>query len=262
LRRDLEKKRDADNESIRHLLKPGLSILAEWTADQKWYEAHIIQPIHKTGKFLVTYLEYPDDDIEVTIGQIRLKGSDNRPNSRFRSGSRSPSHSHTRTRSRSRSREREREKDRGRGRRGSSHSRTRTRTRSRSREDRHRRNSRSASGSRSKSNDRRKDKDGLYLSEEKLNEVVLKQERDSAAAKGRNYARRPTSYYHSLTLPHEVGTNRKRSPTPPLERPPRKPRRRNEEKQKEAKQPKPPTREHVEKMKKLREMYGDASAKK
>jgi len=92
--------------------------------------------------------------------------------------------------------------------------------------------------------------------------MVLKQERDSAAAKGRNYARRPTSYYHSLTLPHEVGTNRKRSPTPPPERPKPKPRRKDEKKQKEAKQPKQPTKEHVEKMKKLKERYGDASANK
>jgi len=197
-----------------------MTILAEWTADQKWYEAQIVQVNHKTGKFLVSYMEYPDDEpIEVTIGQIKLIGSENRASSRYRSRSRSSSDSHTRARNRSRSRKREREKDTGRGRRrGSSRSRSRsrTRTRTRSSENRHRGRSRSNS-SRSKSNDRHKGKDEL-LNATNLDEMILKQDREGAAAKGRNYARRPTSYYHSLTLPHETGTNRKRSPTPPPER--------------------------------------------
>jgi len=44
--------------------------------------------------------------------------------------------------------------------------------------------------------------------------MVLKKERENAAAIGRDYARRPTSYKTSLTLPYDTGTNRKRSLTP------------------------------------------------
>ncbi len=50
-----------------------MCIDAEWTGDRKWYKARIDDTL-TNGDFKVTFLEY-GDQAEITIGQIRLRGS-------------------------------------------------------------------------------------------------------------------------------------------------------------------------------------------
>lgn len=104
--------------------------------------------------------------------------------------------------------------------------------------------------------------------ERALEEMVRKKEMEACVAIGRDYARRPTAYYHSLTLHLETGTNRKRSPTPPpstLRKKINKSSSNNNlksHKQIQSQQPKLPSKQHLEKMRLLKQKYGNAAANK
>ena len=126
-----------------------------------------------------------------------------------------------------------------------------------SRSKRSQRGDRSERESNDNSNNNNNNNDNQRMDfDKKLEEMVRKGEQEAALAVGKEYARRPTSYKTSLTLPHETSTNRKRSPTPPLIRAAK--REKPVEKEK-PKQKKPPSKEQIEKMRLLRLKYGDAS---
>ena len=101
--------------------------------------------------------------------------------------------------------------------------------------------------------------DDDILNEKNLDKIIQKRERDKVVAKGRDYARRPTAYYHSLTLDLETGTNRKRSPEPSNVI--KKKKKRDDIKPKIIKN-KMPSKEWLEQQQKLKAIYGDASSKK
>ncbi|ETM98548.1 hypothetical protein PPTG_19472 [Phytophthora nicotianae INRA-310] len=169
-----------------------------------------------------------------------------------------------RRRDRSRDRDSRRDSDRRRGRRDRSRSRTRRRSRSRSRSasrDRRRRD-RSRSLSRSRSQTRSKAGGGDITGD--LLQQVRERERRKAEAVGRDYASRPASYKGSLSLKLDRWTTRKRS---------RSPAKREEvvvvqpgmskgDERPRSNSPSPgKPRESEGRLKKLREMYGDASSK-
>ena len=106
--------------------------------------------------------------------------------------------------------------------------------------------------------------------ERALEEMVRKKEMEACVAIGRDYARRPTAYYHSLTLHLETGTNRKRSPTPPPSTLRKKAKKsssssssskssQNKDKM-VTQQSKLPSKEHLEKMRLLKQKYGNAAS--
>eukprot|EP01083_Nonionella_stella_P169685 575921_1 len=318
--------RDAEHEKYRRQFKSGSKIEAEYFEDNKWYDAKVDQCIKKSGHFLVTFLEYGNQE-EVTIGQMRpsssgdsKKKSASRSKSKTRSRHRSRSKSKTRSRHRSRSKSKTRSRHRSRSKsktrsrhRSRSKSKTRSRRRhrsksasrskSRSRRSRKRRRSRSRSRKRSRSRSRRRrsrsgsrsrrshrekrrkkhrsrrsrsrsrsrskrsrsksaprsQRRSPAAEEEDLDALIARQERESAQAVGRDYARRPTSYKTSLSIPMQVGTARERSATPPPVRSSRSYRVVDDE-------PSPPpkakkSKQYLEKMNALRKVYGDASAK-
>eukprot|EP01083_Nonionella_stella_P169684 575918_1 len=282
--------RDAEHEKYRRQFKSGSKIEAEYFEDNKWYDAKVDQCIKKSGHFLVTFLEYGNQE-EVTIGQMRpsssgdsKKKSASRSKSKTRSRHRSRSKSKTRSRRRHRSKSASRSKSRSRRSRKRRRSRSRSRKRSRSRS--RRRRSRSGSRSRRSHREKRRKKHRSRRSrsrsrsrskrsrsksaprsqrrspaaeEEDLDALIARQERESAQAVGRDYARRPTSYKTSLSIPMQVGTARERSATPPPVRSSRSYRVVDDE-------PSPPpkakkSKQYLEKMNALRKVYGDASAK-
>ncbi len=186
--------------------------------------------------YWVTFPEYGNTEL-VDLGDMKLKGHESSNNN---------SHHSDRRRSRSRSRDRRRRsrsKDRG--------------ARSRSRDRRRR--------SRSGSTGRRSD-DGArdFMAE------VLKSERAASEAVGRNYAHRPASYKGSLSLKADRYTVRKksRSRSPIRDRPSHSSR---DTERRSRRSPSPPqavttasreqSRDHQEKMKRILDRYGDASAK-
>jgi len=326
LQRELIKKRDLENETIRDQLAAGMEIRAQWQ-DLKWYNATIDECL-EDGKFLVTFLEY-GDQYTVSIGQIQLKkkqsASRSASGARSRSRSRSVSserHRHSSRRHRDRDGHRERHRDRERRHRkrkrsvsssrsvssGASRSGSASRSRSRSRSRSHSNSKHRSSKSRHKSSssrhghhshhhrsskrhsssrhdDRHKERskkrdtkhhaesNGLAVEDVEMNddreleEMVRKKEMEACVAIGRDYARRPTAYYHSLTLHLETGTNRKRSPTPPaasLRSRKSKKKASNGQSQVAVKKvtSKPPSRQHLEKMRLLKQRYGDAASSK
>ncbi|TMW59396.1 hypothetical protein Poli38472_004465 [Pythium oligandrum] len=94
---------------------------------------------------------------------------------------------------------------------------------------------------------------------------VREQERRKAAAVGKDYAARPASYKGSLSLKLDRYTTRKQSPTKRTE-PARRPSNRSNaptlpDATETTSKPAEVSREAQERMKKLREMYGDASKK-
>jgi len=207
----------------------------------------------------------------------KRKRSMSRDRSRSRSrNSRSISVSYSRSRSPS-SRSRSRSKSR------SPSSRRHRSSRHKSRSSRHHSSSRHRSGrhrsSRHKRSryeeDRRRgsasrgEGDGGYSDDEMNDEAALEQmlkkkEMEACVAIGRDYARRPTAYYHSLTLHLETGTNRKRSPSPAPVSSRKKSKISSSAASKRAVAPPPKvvSKEHLEKMRQLRLKYGDASKKK
>jgi pre-mRNA-splicing factor 38B len=93
---------------------------------------------------------------------------------------------------------------------------------------------------------------------------VREEERRKAAAVGKDYAARPASYKGSLSLKLDRYTTRKRSPTKraePSQSARHAPPPRREEEEPAHVKPVEMSREAQERMRRLREQYGDASAK-
>lgn len=155
------------------------AIYSDEENEPAWYDA-VIDSL-EGGKYWVSFPEYGNQSL-VDLGEMDL-GSNTRENDRQRHRSSS--------RDRHRSRDRSRSRDRY-------DSKRRHRSRSRSR-DRHRR-------SRSRSHDVRRDN-----SSEDLLQKVLKEQRDSSAAVGKDYARRIAGYKQSLALKADTFTARRRS---------------------------------------------------
>jgi hypothetical protein len=240
------------------------------------YDA-VIDSVEENNEFWVTFPEYGNTE-KVGLGDIEFDKK-NIPRESHHTRSRSRSH-HSRSASVSRSR------SRSRGRRGRDHRRSSHRSRSRSRDrDRKRRTHRSSkrdhhsrstsrsrsrrdhgrSRSRSASPPSKSKSSGTGLTDDLLAQV-REQERRKAEATGKKYAARPVSYKGALSLKIDRYTTRKRSRSPQrqeeivqLAQPP--PSSRTDELPENEKKPKV-SREALERMKKLREMYGDASAPK
>ncbi len=106
--------------------------------------------------------------------------------------------------------------------------------------------------------------DGKTEFDRQLEEMIKKEEREKAQVLGRKaYDRKPTSYYASLAVEHEVATNRVRSRSRSplrLERERRERRERGRSSTPPDKKAKLVSREHLEKMRRLKQRYGDASA--
>ena len=195
-----------------------------------------------------------DRSRSVSVSYSRSRSPSSRSRSRSRSRSSSRRHRSSRHKSRS-SRHHRSSRHRGSRHRSSRHK------RSRYEDDRRR-------GSASRGEE--EEEEGAYSDEEMndekaLEQMLKKKEMEACVAIGRDYARRPTAYYHSLTLHLETGTNRKRSPSP-APAPTRKKTKLSSNgvssKRPAAQPPKVVSKEHLEKMRQLRLKYGDASKKK
>ncbi len=236
---ELQKARAKQNEKYRHTLKVGSKVICEYSEDGLFYDA-VIEECLPGGRFFVTYTAYGNQE-EVSIGALKLGdaakdmklgtngayaapagspastaddyyGSDDAGGGGGGGGdskdSKQRSTSSDRTGSAAAAAgggsggsggwRRDRSDSRDRDRYGSS---SRRRSNSPDR-DRDRRRGRSRSRSRDKS-------------EAELAAEIRKREREEAVATGRDYARRPSSYKTALSLQMTVGTNRKRSRTPP-----------------------------------------------
>jgi pre-mRNA-splicing factor 38B len=206
-------------------------------------DSAISYPIHY---YWVHFPEYGNTEL-VDLGDMKVSGDSKESHgksSRSRSASRGGAKRHRRDdRSSSRGRD-HRDRDRSRRR-----SRSRSRTRSRSRD--------------------RSGRGGGEAATRDLMAEVLKNEREASEAVGRNYAHRPASYKGSLSLKQERYTVRKKSRSrSPL------PRSSQAGRGTSSSSSAPPasadisqqasmaaSREYQEKMKKLIDRYGDASAK-
>lgn len=252
LLREMQAVKDRENEKYRREFKKDVVVEAEYFEDNKWYEATINNCL-KIGKYLVTFNEYHNQE-EVSIGLMRPLPEKKRRRRGSRSRSRSSGRSSRRSPSRSRSR-----KSRRRSRSADKSRRRRSRSRDKSRE---RRKDRKRSSRSKERSHRRRSKDRSRNSSPDLDEIIKRKERDEALAVGRDYAKRPTSYKTSLSIPMQIGTNRKRSRTPPIRRHTSGRRRRRSESPSRKPKAKPKSKEYMQKMAKLKERYGDASAAK
>lgn len=210
------------------------AIYSDADNEPAWYEA-VIDSKDEAGrnKFWVTFTEYGNSEC-VDLGDMELlevprEKSDRNDDRRDRSGDR---------RDRSGDR-RDRSRDRGdrRGRSGERRSRSRSRDRPR----------------RERSRSREDDAD--------LMEKVLRSSREASLAVGRNYGQRPASYKGSLSLKLDRHTVRQRSRSrSPVrrDRPPRSLQRSRSRSPVEKRAP-AMTAEQQERMRKLKERYGDAS---
>ncbi|ETK88574.1 hypothetical protein F441_07333 [Phytophthora nicotianae CJ01A1] len=271
-----KKERAKENLAIIDQLKRGTKVRAMYADEENepaMYDA-VIDSVEEGNQFWVSFPAYGNSE-KVSLGDIEFdKGKQRRGRSpsRSRSAGRSRSRSRGRDRGRDRDRRRDRSRDRDsrrdsdrcRDRRDRSRSRTRRRSRSRSRSasrDRRRRD-RSRSLSRSRSQTRSKAGGGDITGD--LLQQVRERERRKAEAVGRDYASRPASYKGSLSLKLDRWTTRKRS---------RSPAKREEvvvvqpgmskgDERPRSNSPSPgKVRESEGRLKKLREMYGDASSK-
>jgi pre-mRNA-splicing factor 38B len=219
------------------LLVAGTKVRAIYSDEENepaWYDA-VIESQENDGnipKYWVNFPEYGNQSL-VDLGEIEIP--------------------------------RERSKSRSKSDRGSSDSRSRrSRSRSRSRDrDRHHRRSRS------RSRDRDRDRD-VGCSDDLLAKV-LQGERNNSTAVGKDYGRRPASYKGSLALKQDRFTARRRSRsrTPPRSDYRRRDRSRSRDRDRKSSKSDSTSNTttqvsaaQLEKMKKLKEMYGDASASK
>jgi len=291
LKRQMVKQRDVKNEEFRNELMAGAQVRAQWQ-DLKWYAA-VIDECCEDGQFVVTFTDY-DDQCTVSIGQIQRPNHRGRHSPSTSSRARDSDRERRRHRSRSHSRDRKHKKNRKSRSRSMSSSRSLSRSPSRSGSDRskhkrrdrssrdrdrqHHRNRRTREDRRDRSHresrhrpsrhDKRKYSDDDDDDRE-LEELVRRKEMEACVAVGRDYARRPTAYYHSLTLHLETGTNRKRSPSPPASNLRKKKSKASNQQQKRStvsstshNASKQPSKEHLEKMRLLKQRYGDAAARK
>ncbi|KAL4088436.1 hypothetical protein PRIC1_012856 [Phytophthora ramorum] len=256
-----KKERAKENLAIVDRLKPGTKVRAMYADEENepaMYDA-VVDSVEEGNKFWVSFPAYGNTE-KVGLGDIEFdKGKQRRGRSpsRSRSAGRSRSRSRGRDR-RSRDRDTQRDSDRRRdGRRDRSRRRHRSRSRSQSTSRGRRRSNRSRSRSRTRSKAGGSDITGDLLQQ------VRERERRKAEAVGRDYASRPASYKGSLSLKLDRWTTRKRS---------RSPAKRDEvvvvqpgmskgDEQRRSSSPSPEkAREAEKRLKKLRAMYGDASA--
>ncbi|KAH7461381.1 Pre-mRNA splicing factor SR-like 1 [Phytophthora ramorum] len=256
-----KKERAKENLAIVDRLKPGTKVRAMYADEENepaMYDA-VVDSVEEGNKFWVSFPAYGNTE-QVGLGDIEFdKGKQRRGRSpsRSRSAGRSRSRSRGRDR-RSRDRDTQRDSDRRRdGRRDRSRRRHRSRSRSQSASRGRRRSNRSRSRSRTRSKAGGSDITGDLLQQ------VRERERRKAEAVGRDYASRPASYKGSLSLKLDRWTTRKRS---------RSPAKRDEvvvvqpgmskgDEQRRSSSPSPEkAREAEKRLKKLRAMYGDASA--
>lgn len=220
------------------------AIYSDEENEPAWYDA-VIESRDNDGnipKYWVVFPEYGNQslvdlgEMEISIGSKNSKGRD-------------------RDRDRDRRRSRSRERDES----GSSRSRSRSR-------DRHRRRL-----SRSRSRDRDRNRGRGEGSSDDLLAKVMQSERNNSAAVGKDYARRPASYKGSLALKQDRFTARRRSRSrsPPRGEYRRRERSRSRDKDKSSRSAKDSqssnttsqmSAEQIEKLRKLKETYGDASA--
>lgn len=224
---------------------PGQKVKAIYSDDANepaWYEA-VIDSVdeEKDCKFWVTFPEYGNTEF-VDLGDMELivdNSKEKRQNSRDR---------HERNSSRGR--------DRSNSRRNNKRDDSRDRKRRRS-------DSRDRKRDRSRSNEREKDSS---TSADNLWQKVLQSEREASAAVGRNYGQRPASYKGSLSLKMDRYTARKKSPTPPPRRDRVGPARRRSRSRSPIRNSEQSSsssgngQEQVQKLKILKDRYGDASA--
>ncbi|KAL4117126.1 hypothetical protein PRIC2_012574 [Phytophthora ramorum] len=256
-----KKERAKENLAIVDRLKPGTKVRAMYADEENepaMYDA-VVDSVEEGNKFWVSFPAYGNTE-KVGLGDIEFdKGKQRRGRSpsRSRSAGRSRSRSRGRDR-RSRDRDTQRDSDRRRdGRCDRSRRRHRSRSRSQSASRGRRRSNRSRSRSRTRSKAGGSDITGDLLQQ------VRERERRKAEAVGRDYASRPASYKGSLSLKLDRWTTRKRS---------RSPAKRDEvvvvqpgmskgDEQRRSSSPSPEkAREAEKRLKKLRAMYGDASA--
>lgn len=248
-----KQERRVKNERIKDRFQVGgrvSAIYVDEEAGPQWYDA-VIDAIDDSGMYQVTFPEYGNTEL-VDLGDMKLpdtdggvdgdsKRSDSRErDSRSRSGSAARHH-------RERGRDRRRDRD-------DSHDRHRSRSRSR---DRRRRRSNSRSKDRGSSS--------AAPTTQDLMEEVLRRERDRSAAVGKDYAQRPASYKGSLSLKLDTFTARQKSRSRSPTRSRRSPKRdRREQRKSKSKSPEPEKRvmsaEALERQRKLKERYGDASS--
>ncbi|EEY62272.1 pre-mRNA-splicing factor 38B, putative [Phytophthora infestans T30-4] len=253
-----KKERAKENLAIVDRLKPGAKVRAMYADEENepaMYDA-VIDSVEEGDQFWVSFPAYGNTE-KVSLGDIEVdKGKQRR--------GRSPSRSRSAGRSRSRSRGRDRGRDGGRRRRDRDSRRDSDRRRG-CRRDRSRSRSRSASRDRRRrSRSRTRNKAGDRDITGDLLQQVRERERRKAEAVGRDYASRPASYKGSLSLKLDRWTTRKRS---------RSPAKREEvvlvqrgmskgDERPRSNTPSPgKARESEQRLKKLRDMYGDASSK-
>lgn len=202
-----------------------------------------------TNKYLVTYPEY-GNQAAVDLGDIQLVEVPGMESSHDKKVDTSH-HRHNRSHSRSRSK---------------SHD---SRDRKRRRDSRDRHDSRDRR-KRSPSNDRHRNHEEEVPSTKNLLERVMQSSRDASAAVGRNYGHRPASYKGSLSLKLDTYTARKKSPERnDRDRDRHSYRERSHHDRARSRSPDHRSKvssstivsqEQVDKLRKLKEMYGDASA--
>jgi len=160
---------------LRARIKVGSKVRAIYYEDHEEYEAKVLSET-KHGTFQIVFTEYGNEQ-ETNIEDMRIDSEDNK-----------------RDKSRSRSRSAERDK-------GSRRDRDRKRSRSRERK-----------RDRSRSRSRSKGRSSGPAEPIDWSKEVLKRQRDNAASKGGDYARRPTSYKSSLSCALATSSTRQRSP--------------------------------------------------
>lgn len=266
------------------------AIYGDEVNEPAWYDAVVDgQDEDNPLKYWVTFPEYGNSEL-VDLGDIEIPEEEKRREDKGDWGDKKRSRSRsvdgrgagrdwTRkdSRSRSRSRDRHRDRDYNKDRRDRDRSRSKERDRRDKyykEDDRRRDRSRSPSSrrrERSSSQNSDRKTGGNKDAATSLLQKVLESEREASAAVGKNYAQRPASYKGSLSLKLDRYTARKKSPSP--ERSRRRSRSRSPQRLRASytegnqqhggaggKGPET-SAEYQNKMKALKDRYGDASAR-
>lgn len=220
-----------------------------------WYDAVIDYKDEESKKYLVTFPEYGNQSA-VDLGDIQYTETDKSNEAGKRSRNDSDDDRRA-SRRRSRSPDSRSNSRRRRSRSRDSRDGNARRRRSSSKDRR-----RSPSVDRRRSRSRTKSPDNNALN---LMERVLQKDREASAAVGRKYGHRPVSYKGSLSLKLDTYTARKKSPERGgSDQRYRRPRSRSPDQRKtdtsSSTATKATSQENLEKMRRLKEAYGDASA--
>lgn len=211
----------SSNEKYLSELKPGMECEALYREDGKYYKA-TIDEVRDEGRLLITFTEYGNQE-EVSVGEIKVPDS-LRSSSRSGDGTSAAGGSGSDVRASKRKYGKRKVKA------------SRSRSRSLSPESRFR----------------------------KLEEAERRKEKEKAVASRKSdYMRRPTNLKQALSMELSVGTSRRRSRTPPRRRTSRRDREKRSRSRSRSRSPakKKVSTEAAERLKKLKERYGDASTK-